>query len=99
MRPNLFDCMRTLFPFFLLIFLVFTFGSELGSGAFATVYKVTEIATKKVYAMKVIDKSKSKGMEGQIVKEITILKKIQHPNIIRLFECFETREKIYMQME
>ena len=49
--------------------------------------------------MKVIDKSKSKGMEGQIVKEITILKKIKHQNIIRLYECFETREKIYMQME
>ena len=49
--------------------------------------------------MKVIEKSKSKGMEEQIIKEITILKRIQHSNIIRLYECFETRDKIYMQME
>lgn len=49
--------------------------------------------------MKIIEKAKSKGMEAQIVKEITILKKIKHPNIVRLHECFETREKIYLQME
>ncbi|KAI8906340.1 kinase-like domain-containing protein, partial [Gorgonomyces haynaldii] len=69
------------------------------SGTFATVVLVTENATKKKYAMKIIDKSKSRGMEEQIIKEITILKRIQHPNIIRLYECFETKDKIYMQME
>ena len=79
--------------------LVFQFGEKLGSGTFATVVLVTENATKKKYAMKIIDKSKSRGMEDQIIKEITILKRIQHPNIIRLYECFETKDKIYMQME
>jgi len=49
--------------------------------------------------MKVIEKARSKGFESQIVQEITILKRVQHPNIVRLFECFETKEKIYMQME
>ena len=79
--------------------LVFTFGEKLGVGTFATVTLVTENATGKKYAMKIIEKSKSKGMEAQIVKEITILKKIKHPNIVRLHECFETRDKIYLQME
>lgn len=79
--------------------LVFTFGEKLGSGTFATVMLVTENATQKKYAMKVIEKSKSKGMEEQIIKEIAILKRIKHSNIIRLYECFETRDKIYMQME
>lgn len=60
---------------------------------------VTEVATKNKFAMKIIDKSKSKGMEGQIIKEISILKRIKHENIVRLYECFETRDKIYMQME
>eukprot|EP00842_Homolaphlyctis_polyrhiza_P005051 jgi/Hompol1/5547/HPOL_004531-RA len=71
----------------------------LSSGTFATVILVTENATKKKYAMKVIEKAKSRGMEEQIIKEITILKRIQHPNIVRLYECYETRDKIYMQME
>jgi serine/threonine protein kinase len=60
---------------------------------------VTDNKTKEKYAMKVIEKARSKGFESQIVQEITILKRVQHPNIVRLFECFETKEKIYMQME
>lgn len=59
----------------------------------------TENTTKQKYAMKVIEKAKAKGLESQIIKEITILKRIQHPNIVRLYECFETKDKIYMQME
>lgn len=78
---------------------IFAFGDKLGSGAFATVILATENKTGKKYAMKVIEKAKAKGLESQIIKEITILKRIQHPNIIRLYECFETKEKIYMQME
>ena len=88
----------------------FTFGDKLGrydffkpikfsSGAFATVILATENATSKKFAMKVIEKGKAKGLENQIIKEITILKRIQHPNIVRLYECFETKDKIYMQME
>ncbi|KAJ3258962.1 Calcium/calmodulin-dependent protein kinase type 1 [Boothiomyces macroporosus] len=77
----------------------FTFGEKLGSGTFATVTLVTENATGKKYAMKVIEKSKSKGMEEQIIKEITILKRIKHHNIIRLYECFETRDKIYISVD
>lgn len=69
------------------------------SGAFATVVLATDNNTKVKYAMKVIEKAKAKGLESQIIKEITILKRIQHPNIVRLFECFETKDKIYMQME
>jgi calcium/calmodulin-dependent protein kinase I len=60
---------------------------------------VQEKKTNEKYAMKVIEKAKSKGFESQIIKEITILKRMQHPNIVRLFECYETKEKIYMQME
>ena len=71
----------------------FTFGRQLGLGTFATVFHVTEKKTNTSYAMKVIEKSKAKGMESQIIK------RLKHPNIVRLYECFETKEKIYMQME
>jgi serine/threonine protein kinase len=77
----------------------FTFGRQLGLGTFATVYYVTEKKTSIPYAMKVIEKSKAKGMEAQIIKEVSILKKLKHPHIVRLYECFETKEKIYMQIE
>ncbi|KAJ3307017.1 hypothetical protein HDV03_003344 [Kappamyces sp. JEL0829] len=72
----------------------FTFGDTLGTGTFATVRLVTETATGKNYAMKVIEKSKSKGMEEQIVKEISILKKMKHNNIVRFVSGGELFEHI-----
>lgn len=59
----------------------------------------TDNATGENYAMKLIDKAKCKGQEEHIVKEITILKKLAHKNIIRLFDVFETKDKLYLQME
>ncbi|TPX66701.1 hypothetical protein SpCBS45565_g04295 [Spizellomyces sp. 'palustris'] len=84
---------------------MFQFGQEIGRGSFATVILATdrrphppgEPPTK--YAMKVIDKAKCKGYEDHIVKEITILKQINHKNIIKLHECYETKDRLYLQME
>lgn len=59
----------------------FHFGKKLGQGSFATLTLVTEKKTNKQYAMKIIEKSKTKGMEGQIIKEVMILKKFEHPNV------------------
>ncbi|KAJ3041721.1 calcium calmodulin-dependent protein kinase type 1G [Rhizophlyctis rosea] len=83
---------------------VFTFGPELGRGSFATVVLATENNPThgdppKKYAMKVIDKHRCRGHEDHIVKEITILRKVQHKNVIRLLDCFETKDRLYLQME
>lgn len=60
---------------------------------------VTDPTTGMDYAMKVIDKARCRGEEQHIIQEVTILKDINHPNVIRLHEVFETKEKIYLQME
>ncbi|KAJ3052325.1 Calcium/calmodulin-dependent protein kinase type 1 [Rhizophlyctis rosea] len=83
---------------------LFTFGPELGRGSFATVVLATENTpsegdTAKKYAMKVIDKERCRGHEDHIVKEITILRKVNHKNVIRLMDCFETKDRLYLQME
>lgn len=75
----------------------------LRSGSFATVYLCTDLHPPpnfpKQYAMKIIEKAKCKGQEEHIIKEITILKKLSHRNIIHLYDVFETRDKLYLQME
>jgi len=83
----------------------FEFGETLGSGAFAIVCKVkprkplpgTDPNT--VYAMKVIDKARCAGQEKHIIHEIAIMKHLNHPNIVRLYDVFETNDRLYMQME
>ncbi|EPZ35205.1 Serine/threonine-dual specificity kinase domain-containing protein [Rozella allomycis CSF55] len=59
---------------------------KIGTGSFAVVYKAIEKTTQKTYALKVIDKSKCKGHEDHIVKEVAILKNVHHENIIRLYD-------------
>lgn len=61
--------------------------------------RVTDSTNNVKYAMKIIDKARCKGHEKHIVKEIAIMKKVQHRNIIQLIDVFETSEKIFMQLE
>ncbi|ORX55880.1 Pkinase-domain-containing protein [Piromyces finnis] len=79
----------------------FTYGKVLGSGSFA----VVKLAQKKndpsdtKYAMKIIDKKIIKGREKLILREISILHKLDHKNIIKLYDVFETSKNIVIQTE
>jgi doublecortin-like kinase 3 len=77
----------------------FEVGKKLGDGNFAIVKQCQNKETKKEFAMKVIDKAKLKGKEHMIENEIEIMKKCNQPNIVRLFEEFETKDDIYLIME
>jgi calcium/calmodulin-dependent protein kinase I len=69
------------------------------SGAFAEVKEATDKKSNQQYAVKIISKAKCKGFEEQLVREIAILKKMNHPNIVNLYNVWETSESVYMLME
>ena len=71
---------------------------ELGSGAFARCLQVKNKTTGNLYACKEIQKSKMSDLEG-FKHEINILIKLDHPNIIKLYEIYETQEYFYLIME
>ena len=71
---------------------------ELGSGAFARCLQVKNKTTGNLYACKEIQKSKMSDLEG-FKHEINILIKLDHPNIIKLYEIYETPEYFYLIME
>jgi serine/threonine protein kinase len=54
----------------------------------------------KVMAVKIIPKhiGKASDME-QLEREVWIMKRLSHPNIVQLFEVFETGDKYYLVME
>jgi serine/threonine protein kinase len=56
---------------------------EIGSGAICTVYKSIHIPTGKHYAVKHINLDGDTRMEQQIEIEISILKDLSHPNIVK----------------
>ena len=68
----------------------------LGEGDFGKVYKVMHRDTKVVRAMKVIPKKEDISEEEQeaISKEFNILKTLNHPNILKVHEYYNLRNKV-----
>ncbi|CAB4276254.1 unnamed protein product [Prunus armeniaca] len=79
----------------------FEIGKLLGHGTFAKVYHAKNIKTNESVAIKVIDKEKilKGGLIAHIKREISILRRVRHPNIVQLFEVMATKAKIYFVME
>ena len=74
-------------------------GDLIGEGNFAVVHQVTHKRTRRKYALKIIDKRKCAGKEAMIDNEVTILKKIKHPNIVQLHEDLDYPNELYLFME
>lgn len=64
-----------------------THGPPLGSGMTGTVRVVTHRETNERFAMKTLYLNRvSPGMVAQLRREIEILKHLDHPNIVKLYE-------------
>ncbi|KAG7532554.1 Protein kinase domain [Arabidopsis thaliana x Arabidopsis arenosa] len=76
-------------------------GRLLGHGTFAKVYLARNAQSGESVAIKVIDKEKvlKSGLIAHIKREISILRRVRHPNIVQLFEVMATKSKIYFVME
>ena len=79
----------------------FEISEELGAGSFGHVYLVTHKVTKVKYAIKAIDKrNKSNQSEKPYFRrEIEVMYKIHHPNVVKLFGHFEDNNYCYFIME
>ncbi|XP_061372629.1 CBL-interacting serine/threonine-protein kinase 12-like isoform X3 [Gastrolobium bilobum] len=79
----------------------FEIGKLLGHGTFAKVHHARNIKTGEGVAIKIIDKEKilKGGLMSHIKREISILRRVRHPNIVQLFEVMATKTKIYFVME
>ena len=63
-------------------------GRSLGSGTFGKVRIGTHTITGEKVAIKILEKDriKDKGDVERVTREINILKKVRHPNVIQLYE-------------
>lgn len=74
---------------------------KLGKGSFGSVYKVMHIKTGIIRAMKVIKKDSVRFQDDdkKFLKEIEVLIKLEHPNIIKIFEYFTDDLNYYLITE
>ena len=70
-------------------------GEKIGSGSFGTVYEAKNLIFNNTVAMKVI--TKNDEMDDEYIKnELDILKKLSHPNIVRIYEFYESENNYYL---
>jgi len=73
---------------------------ELGRGSFSTVFKCVRKSDHKDFAMKVIQKATLGQKKMEMVEiEIEILKRVNHPNVIKLEEIFENPQQVQLILE
>lgn len=73
----------------------------LGRGSYASVYKGTSAEDDSVCAVKVIDQKLFANAYNfkTIQSEIEIMKKIQHKNIVALYDVYQSANNIYLVTE
>lgn len=77
--------------------------SNLGRGQFGVVYKGVLIEDQnKIFAIKCISKSKLEGnaiLNRLFQTEMNVMSKINHPNVMHLFEFMETAHNYYLVIQ
>ncbi|ESW10563.1 hypothetical protein PHAVU_009G220200 [Phaseolus vulgaris] len=76
-------------------------GKTLGEGNFGKVKLARDTDSGKLFAVKILEKSRIIDLNNtdQIKREISTLKLLKHPNVVRLYEVLASKAKIYMVLE
>ena len=70
----------------------------IGKGGFGMVVKGVHKITRQERAIKIVKKSRLADPE-KFFNEFEIMKKLDHPNVIKLYEMFEDKKFYYLVME
>ncbi|KAH1073789.1 hypothetical protein J1N35_026117 [Gossypium stocksii] len=76
-------------------------GRTLGEGSFAKVKFAKNVETGECVAIKILDREQvlRRRIVEQIKREISIMKLIKHPNVIKIYEVMASKTKIYIVIE
>ena len=73
---------------------------DLGSGSYGAVYKAKNLIMDNIVAIKAIEKVQDNMIDDlEIKNEIDILKTLSHPNIVKIYEFFDTALYYYLVTE
>eukprot|EP01063_Lacrimia_lanifica_P009771 TRINITY_DN16652_c0_g1_i1.p1 TRINITY_DN16652_c0_g1~~TRINITY_DN16652_c0_g1_i1.p1 ORF type:complete len:576 (+),score=240.90 TRINITY_DN16652_c0_g1_i1:158-1885(+) len=79
----------------------YVLGNVIGTGGFSKVKKAVASGTNKVVAVKIIDANKYKTPEKEewLRREVAVLRRLDHPNIVELIEVLQVADRIYIVLE
>jgi len=75
-------------------------GSNLGEGTYGVVYKAKDTETNEIVALKRIRlEVEDEGIPSTALREISLLRELDHPNIVDLKDCIQEDGRLYLVFE
>mmetsp|Transcript_17223 Transcript_17223/g.48052 ORF Transcript_17223/g.48052 Transcript_17223/m.48052 type:complete len:482 (-) Transcript_17223:384-1829(-) len=73
---------------------------KLGEGTYGVVYKAKHRQTGRIIALKkILLEQEDEGVPSTAIREISLLKELSHPNVVRLEDVVHTEDRIYLVFE
>jgi cyclin-dependent kinase 2 len=73
---------------------------KIGEGTYGTVYRAIDSSTKKTVAIKKIRcHEENCGISPTSMREIAILKELNHQNVVKLYDAFNENKRLYLVFE
>ncbi|AXM88168.1 serine/threonine-protein kinase [Anoxybacillus ayderensis G10] len=77
----------------------YTIQTQLGEGSYGVAYVARDEETKELVVLKQMKRTKRKKRRASFEREALILKKLNHPQIPKLYDSFDVRGTLHLVME